>query len=151
MCCQSSVFGQLAWQFGQGWVVSGGARYNSYTDNDSRTLNAGLERYFGSFRAFYALYNGKPQGSSSASAQRLGLDYYYCGERCRVGAALVWGREVENVGPPTGLITSDVRAFALYGRHWFTPAWALTWDASTHEQGDLYRRTGLRLGLRHRF
>ena len=148
---ESSVYAGLSWQFGSGWVVSGGGRYNTYTDNDARVLNASLERYFGSFRAFYALFNGKPQGASSASAQRVGMDFFYCGERCRIGAGATWGREVEYVGPPTGIITSDVRAFGLYGRHWFTPEWAVTWDLGTHEQGDLYRRTGARLGLRHHF
>jgi YaiO family outer membrane protein len=148
---QSAIFGQLSWQFAQGWVASGGARYNSYTDNDARTLNLGLERYFSSYRAFYALYNGKPQGGPSASAQRLGLELLYCGERCRAGAAVTWGREVEYVGPPTGIITSDVRAFGVFGRHWLAPSWAMTWDLGTHEQGDLYRRTGVRLGLRHHF
>jgi YaiO family outer membrane protein len=148
---RSSLFAQLSWQFGQGWVASGGARYNSYTDNDARTLNLSLERYFGAYRAFYAVYNGKPQGAPSASAQRLGVDYFYCGERCRIGTGITWGREVEYLGPPTGIITSDVRAFSVYGRHWFTPAWALTWDVGSHEQGDLYRRSGVRLGLRHHF
>jgi YaiO family outer membrane protein len=148
---ESSLFAQLSWQFGGGWVASGGARYNSYTDSDARTLSLGLERYFGSYRAFYTLYNGKPQGAASASAQRLGLDFFYCGERCRIGAAVTWGREVEYVGPPIGIITSDVRALGLFGRHWFTPAWAATWDVGTHEQGDLYRRSGIRLGLRHHF
>jgi len=111
----------------------------------------GVERYFGSYRAAYTLYNGKPEGESSASSHRLAFDYYYHGERSRIGVAVTWGREVEYVGPPTGIIVSDVRAFALLGRHWLTPSWALTWDLGTHEQGDLYRRTGGRLGLRHRF
>jgi len=147
---ENSLFGAAAWELSKGWVASGGVRYNQYTDNDSRVLNAGLERYFGSFRAFYAIYNGKPQGAPSASAQRLGMDYYY-GEKNRLGAGVTWGREVEYVGPPTGIITSDVRAVSIYGRHWLTPAWAVSWEALRHQQGDLYTRTGVRLGLRHLF
>ena len=147
---ENSLFGAASWELSKGWVASGGLRYNQYTDNDSRVLNAGLERYFGSFRAFYAIFNGKPQGAPSASAQRLGLDYYY-GEKSRVGAGVTWGREVEYVGPPTGIITSDVRAISIYGRHWLTPAWAVSWEALRHQQGDLYTRTGVRLGLRHHF
>jgi len=146
----TSLFAALSWQPVQGWLVSGGWRRNEYATTESRVLSAGLERYFGSYRAFYALHNGKPQDAPSASAQRFGIDYYY-GERSRVGAGLTWGREVENVGPPTGLITSDVRAIGVYGRHWMTSAWALTWELGTHEQGELYRRTGGRLGLRRQF
>lgn len=147
---ENAAFGGVSWEVSRGWVASGGLRYNQYTDNDSRVLSAGLERYFGSYRAFYAVYNGKPQGAPSASAQRAGVDYYY-GGKSRIGAGITWGREVESVGPPTGIITSDVRALSVYGRHWFTPTWALSWEALRHEQGDLYTRTGVKLGLRHLF
>lgn len=148
---EGSVLGHLSWAAGSGWVVSGGARFSKYTDSDTRVLMASVERYFGSYRAAYTLYNGKPEDEGSASSHRAAFDYYYDGERSRVGAAVTWGREVEYVGPPTGIIVSAVRALALLGRHWLTPAWALTWELGTHEQGDLYRRTGGRLGLRHRF
>jgi YaiO family outer membrane protein len=147
---ENAGFAAASWELSKGWVASGGLRYSQYTDNDARVLNAGLERYFGNYRAFYGIYNGKPQGAPSASAQRLGLDYYY-GEKSRMGAGITWGREVEYVGPPTGIITSDVRAVSVYGRHWFTPFWALSWEALRQEQGTLYTRTGIRLGLRHLF
>ena len=148
---EASVLGQLSWVAGSGWVVSGGLRLNEYTLNGTRVAMGGVERYFGSYRAAYTLYNGKPEGESSASSHRLSFDYYYYGERSRIGVAVAWGREIEYVGPPTGIIASDVQAFSLLGRHWLTSSWALTWDLGTHEQGDLYRRTGGRLGLRHRF
>ena len=67
-----------------------------------------------------------------------------------MGLSVTFGREVENI-VPNGIVTSDVRAFGIYGRHWFAPAWAVTWELGTHEQGDFYRRTGGRLGLRHDF
>jgi YaiO family outer membrane protein len=147
---QWSLLGQLSWRAGAGWVASGGWRHNEYSASGARVAIAGLERYFGPYRAAYTLYNGKPEGAGSGSAHRVALDYYY-GERSRIGAAATFGREVENVGEPTGIITSEVRAFALLGRHWLTAAWALTWELGTHEQGELYRRTGARLGLRHGF
>ena len=145
-----SLLGQLSWRAGAGWVASGGWRHNEYTSASARVLIAGLERYFGRYRAGYTLYNGKPEGAGSGSAHRLGFDYYY-GEHSRVGAAATFGREVENVGGSSGIIASDVRAFAVLGRHWLTAAWAVTWELGTHEQGELYRRTGARLGVRHRF
>ena len=147
---ENAAFAGAAWELSKGWVASGGLRYSSYTDNDARVLSATLERYFGNYRLFYGVFNGKPQSAPSASAQRLGADYYY-GERSRIGAGITWGREVEYVGPPTGIITTDVRAISVYGRHWFTPVWAVSWEALRQEQGDLYTRTGIRLGLRHHF
>jgi len=148
---EHSEFVQAYYAAGAGWVLNAGARFSSYTDSDARVLTAGVERYFGHYRAGYTYYNGKPEEAGSASSHRLSFDYYYFEERSRVGVAVSWGREVENVGPPTGIVTSDVRSISIVGRHWLTPDWAIAWEIGTHEQGDLYRRTGGRLGLRHRF
>lgn len=148
---KSSAFGQLAFQLADGWVASGGLRHTEYTATSTRLVTATLERYFKGYRAFYTVYNGKPDDIGSATAHRIGLDRFYFGERSRTGFAITRGREVENVGPPIGIITSHVLAFAVLGRHWLSPDWAFTWELGTHEQGDLYRRTGARLGLRHRF
>jgi YaiO family outer membrane protein len=148
---ENSLYGQLAWAAPEGWVFSGAARRSEYTTSTVNLLIGGVERYWGAWRAGYTIYNGRPEGSGSATSQRLALDHYYNGERSRVGVSGAWGREVENQGPPTGIITSDIWNFSLLGRHWLSDAWALSWDAWTQRQGDLYRRTGLRLGLRHRF
>lgn len=146
----SSIYAQLAWASGSGWVLSAGARHVEYTRSDANVLVAGVERYWGSFRAAYTLYNGRPEGAGSATAHRATFDYYY-GEHSRVGVGVTGGREVENVGPPAGVVTTDVRNAGVFGRHWLTPAWALTYDLVAHRQGELYRRGGVRLGLRHRF
>jgi len=148
---ENSFFGQLYWVAGDGWVLNAGARLSEYTGPDARVLTAGVEKHFGRYRAAYTYYNGKPENAESASSNRVAFDYYYFEERSRVGIAISWGREVENVGPPTGIIVSDVRSVFVVGRHWFTPDWALAWEIGTHQQGDLYRRTGGRLGLRYRF
>ena len=63
-------------------------------------LIGNVERYWGRWRAGYTLYNGRPEGSGSATSHRVSLDRYYDGERSRVGVSGAWGREVENQGPP---------------------------------------------------
>ena len=147
---KGSLFGELALGLGAGWVVSGGVRKSEYAASGTRIITASLERYFSRYRAFYTLSNGKPEDTASASSHRIGLDYYYADERSRAGVSATWGREVENI-PPAGIVTSDVRALNVYGRHWIAPQWAVTWELGTHEQGDFYRRTGGRLGLRRSF
>ena len=84
---ENALFAAGSWELSKGWVASGGVRYNEYTDNDARVLSAGIERYFGAYRAFYALYNGKPQGAPSASAQRLGLAEHLESPRIRAPRA----------------------------------------------------------------
>ena len=147
---KSSVLGELAYRIGGGWGASFGLRHTEYTATTTNLLVGTLERYWSSFRAAYTAYNNHPEGAGSATAHRLVFDYYYS-EKSRVGIGVTRGREVENVGPPIGVTTTDVRGANVYGRHWFAPTWALTWEALTHEQGELYRRQGLRLGLRHQF
>jgi YaiO family outer membrane protein len=43
------------------------------------------------------------------------------------------------------------RNVSLYGVHWRNAAWGLSWEAGWYEQGDLYDRVRIRLGLEHRF
>src|SRR5262245_29094081 len=78
---ESSVFGQLFREAGGGWVFNGGARFNTYTGSDARTLSAGVERYIGHYRVAYTYYNGKPEDASAASSHRVGFDYYYFEDR----------------------------------------------------------------------
>lgn len=145
-----SLFGQLSKQLPGGWGISAGLRHSEYTASRVDVLVLGAERYWGSFRAGYDLYAGRPEGAATGIAHRFSLNYYY-GELSTVGIAATAGREIENVGPPFGISATEVRNLSLTGRHWMTPGWALSWDLVLHEQGSLYRRQGLRLGLRHRF
>lgn len=145
-----SVYGELQKKLADGWGVGFGVRHNEYSLSGSSVLSAFAERYWGNFRGAYTLYSGRPEGASSAASHRLQINYYYA-DRSSVGLSYTNGREVENVGPPTGVLTSDVQSWTLSGQHWLAPAWALTYDVVNHEQGSLYRRQGLRLGIRHSF
>lgn len=133
-----------------GLVAGVGFRHNEYTLSAANVRTFQLERYWGDFRGAYTLYSGKPEGGGSAPAHRFQFGYYY-GDANSLGLAFTTGREVENIGPPKGLLATDVRSWSLAGRHWFARDWAMTYEALTHRQGDLYRREGLRLGLRYRF
>lgn len=147
---KNSVYGQLQKSLPGGWGLGVGLRHNEYTLTASNVVSLLAERYWGNFRGAYTLYSGKPEGGSSGSSHRVQLSYYYA-DRSSVGISYSDGREVENVGPPRGVLASDVRNWTLSGQHWLTPAWALTYDLVNHEQGNLYRRQGLRLGIRHSF
>ena len=145
-----SLGAQLQKSFSGGWIASAGLRHNEYTLTGSDVRTFSLERYFGDFRGAYTLFSGKPEGGGSAAAHRFQFNYYY-GDVSNVGLSHTTGREVENVGAPAGLRTTDVRNTTLSGRHWFARDWAATYELLTHRQGDVYRREGLRLGLRYRF
>jgi YaiO family outer membrane protein len=145
-----SVFGQLSKSLGSGWGANLGLRHTEYNLVGVNLLVAGVERYWGPFRGAYTLYAGRPEGATTGVAHRLQLNYYY-DERSTIGVAATAGREIENVGPPAGILSTDVRNLTVTGRHWMTPDWGLSWDLLAHEQGNLYRRQGFRIGIRHRF
>jgi YaiO family outer membrane protein len=145
-----TAYGQLHRNLGSGWGAAAGYRHTEYTASGVGIASVLLERYWAGWRAAYSLYSGRPEGASSAPSHRFQLEAHY-GDRDRVGLSYTTGRESENVGPPRGLITSDVRELMLYGQHWLTRDWAVTYELLTHEQGDLYRRRGGRLGLRRAF
>ncbi len=147
---QGSVYGFLQKSFKGGWGLGLGLRHSEYTSTASNVASVLAERYWGNFRGAYTLYSGRPEGASSASSHRLQLSYYY-DDRSNVGMSYTNGREVENVGPPRGVVATDVQSWSVSGQHWFTPSWAMTYDLIQHEQGTLYRRQGLQLGLRRSF
>jgi YaiO family outer membrane protein len=144
-----SLLLQLGRQLGGGWGVYGGFRRSAYTQASADLRLFTLERYIGAGRFAYTFYSGKPEGRGSAPSHRLQWSHYF-NDRDYVGISVGGGREVENVAP-AGLLTSKVRSAYLTGRWWFAPDWALTGEVGVHEQGSLYRRHGIRLGLRHQF
>lgn len=134
---------------GQGWGAEVGGRRSAYAIGNAALVRLGVERYVGQERFAYTLFNGGPQGKSSASSHRLQWSHFY-GDQDFVGVAVFRGKEVENVGESV-LSTWQVSGVALNGRHDLSPRWSVIWDAVSVRQGDLYRRTGAQLGLRYRF
>ncbi len=145
-----SVYGQVQKMLPGGWGIGLGLRHNEYSLIGTNVASLEAERYWGNFRGAYTLYSGRPEGASSASSHRFQLAYYYA-DRSSVSLSYSTGREVEYIGPVRGVISTDVENWTVSGRHWLTPAWALTYDLVRHEQGSLYRRQGLRLGVRYSF
>jgi YaiO family outer membrane protein len=146
-----AAYGELHYAFGRGWGVKAGLRHSEFTAAGVDVRVLGAERYFGAWRAAYTLYSGRPERAGNwEEAHQARLDRYY-GERSSIGVAFTTGREAENVGPPLGIVVSPVDNLTLIGRHWLTRAWALSYELLAHEQGDLYRRRGLRLGARYGF
>lgn len=137
---------------GAGWLASAGVRAASYQGDLAETTplfaSAGLERYWGRRRAAATTTAVAIEGHWSGSA-RLALDLFY-GAGGRVGASLGGGREIESLGQGR-LLRMNVLGAAIAGAHPLRGGWAATWELSATRQGDLYTRTGGRLGLRRRF
>jgi YaiO family outer membrane protein len=137
---------------GAGWNASAGVRTARYESDVARSTpifaTAGVERYWGRWRAAATGTAAGLDGTWSGGG-RLALDLFY-GEDGRVGVSVAAGRELESLGEGI-LLRTDVLAAALAGAHPLGAGWAVTWELSAQRQGELYTRTGGRLGLRRRF
>ena len=146
-----SAAAELHCAVGAGFGISLGvkqSRYQNQAGAASPTLGTlGVEYYWGSQRLGWTGYLAALASEWSAS-QRLAWDVYY-GERSRIGVGVAAGRQLESTGGPR-LLSSDVLAAAVGGRHEIGRDWAVTWEAGIQRQGDLYTRTGARIGLRRR-
>lgn len=134
---------------GGGWVTAAGLRAARYQGAVGRSTplfpSAGLERYWGPWRAAATATAVVLDGSWSGTG-RLALDLYY-GDGGRAGVLAAAGRELESLGGGR-LLRTDVIGAAVLGAHPIGGRWAVTWEVSVQRQGELYTRTGGRLGLR---
>lgn len=129
--------------FGAGWKRSHyrDADVNLWTgviDLEGRHAYAGYTAYYGE------LLGG---GSGLSHAVELGLLY---GERGRLGVGYVTGDEANRVAADQVLVT-DITTRIITGQHWMGEHWGVLYGAEWHEQGTLYEREGVRIGLVHRF
>ncbi len=126
------------------------ARHASFSTVDVESLAATIEQYADWIRVAYSLNAAKPSGIDDPSlghTLRVARDY---GRDSHVTLALGYGEEAETVAPGVVQVT-DVRNVSLNGLHWRSAAWGFSWEAGWYEQGDLYDRIRVRLGLEHRF
>lgn len=122
------------------------ARYAA-TQNDTWSVTA--EQYVERFRLAYTLYHGDPADAQETYSHVMRLDWSYS-DSGWAGVQYVTGEESESDGAG-GLLVTKVEGAALLGRHALTPEWSLLWALTWHDQGDLYRRAGLDVGLARRF
>lgn len=143
---------QMEAALSQGWGFHLGIRHTRYENGgvtDINRANLTLERYAGNLRAAYTFYSNQITGGGSPTSHALQLGYYY-GERNSLGVTIASGSEVMNQ-PPAPPAYYDVRSVVLSGRYWFAPQWALTHEIGLFEQGDLYTRKGVQIGIRRLF
>jgi len=131
-----------------GYLGAVNVRRTEYETTRVDRLALSVERYWNAWRAGYTLNVTDVANAGTPIGHDLALDYYYQG-LSYAGLRLTVGEE--EAVEEQQLITSDVRAISLQGRHWFDSRWALSWEIGHHQQGSYYDRQWLQLGLRHAF
>jgi len=125
------------------------ARHSSYATTDVDSLAATIEQYAAQFRIAYTLTAARPTGVNTSFGHSLRIAHDY-GDASHVTLALGFGEEAEAVAPGVVQVT-QVRSIGVNGVHWRNPGWGFSWEAGWYEQGDLYDRLRIGLGLEHRF
>jgi YaiO family outer membrane protein len=131
-----------------GWVLNLGYRRRNYDTAIVDSYIATTERYFGNFRAAYALSLSHLHGATDSAGHTLTINWYQTEHRS-FGLSINSGEEAEAIGAGQVLIT-DVRGINLTGRHTLSDRVGLNWWFGIHEQGDFYRRqyAGLAVSFR---
>jgi YaiO family outer membrane protein len=132
------------------WGVGFRFRHASYQSSDVDTLSGSVDKYLDRYSVGYSLNAAKTSGIDDASFGHLVRVAREYGQASRAALLVGFGEEAETVAP--GLVqVTDTRSIAVAGLHWTNTAWGIAWEAGWYEQGDLYDRIRIRIGLEHRF
>jgi YaiO family outer membrane protein len=126
------------------------ARHASYSAVNVDSLAGTIEQYLEMFRVSYTLNVAKTSDIDDPSFAHLIRASHDYGRDSYVTLALGFGEEAETVAPGVVQVT-DTNVVSLNGLHWRSAAWGISWEAGWYEQGNLYDRVRVRLGLEHRF
>jgi len=141
-----------------GQYASGGGLFEGvtvrHTEFNTQSVNAALvsvEGYWKQFRGYYALTAARLNGTGTDVEHTFAFGIYYGSSGTdNTTVTYVVGREVENDGAPT-LLVSHVNDWLLSGRQRVGNRTALHYGFGVAVQGASYTRTEGFLGLDYRF
>ena len=172
---ERSVLGQLGTQFGNGWGLQAGIRHSELGvplpdaagDRGGLGLTAlppvgvgpnvgadlgivTFERFWDRYRGAYTVSSGRADGGALATSHRLQFSYFYS-ERNSVGLSYTTGRNFDTTVPLYGMTPMESSNVGVVGEHWFSPTWAINYNALLEDRGVAGLKPEIRVGLRLRF
>jgi hypothetical protein len=171
---ERSVMGQLGTQLGNGWGMQAGIRHSDLgvaaPEANKPGLGLGLtslpapataglgadlgmltfERFWDRYRGAYTVSSGRAEHGAIATSHRVQLNYFYAA-RSSVGLSYTLGRSFETSLPLNSMTPVETANVGVVGEHWFTPSWAINYNALIEDRGSEGLKPEIRLGLRLRF
>jgi len=174
---ERSVMGQLGTQFGNGWGMQAGIRRSELSvappvEGRTPTLGLGLtslppqgngpnvgadlgmltfERFWDRYRGAYTVSSGRADGGATATSHRVQINYFYA-SRSSVGLSYTIGRSFDTTSALNAAMTPvETSNVGVVGEHWFSPSWALNYNALIEDRGIEGLKPEIRVGLRLRF
>jgi len=143
----TGFYGRVLRTLGDGWNAAAAFRHRRYESTRVSTWSAEAERYFGDYRAAYALNASRLHGAATSLSHVVSLGWYPR-EGLSFGLVAATGEEAEVIAPGR-ILETDVDSLTVTGRHALTPRITLDWWLGTHAQGDIYRRRYAGLAVRY--
>jgi len=173
---ERSVMGQLGTQFGNGWGMQAGVRHSELgvavpeagsppaaglgltalpAPGMGASVGADLgivtfERFWDRYRGAYTVSSGRMEGGATATSHRVQVNYFYAA-RSSVGLSYTTGRSFDMTATLGGMTPVESSNVGVVGEHWFTPSWAINYNALLEDRGVEGLKPELRVGLRLRF
>jgi hypothetical protein len=172
---ERSVLGQLGTQFGNGWGLQAGIRHSEIVAplpdaagargglgltalppmslGQTTTADLGMltfERFWDRYRGAYTVSSGRADGGAVATSHRLQFSYFYS-TRSSVGLSYTTGRFFDTAIPLYGMTPTESSNVGVTGEHWFSPSWAINYNALLEDRGVEGLKPEIRVGLRLRF
>lgn len=144
---ETGFYGRAIRTLGDGWNAAAALRHRRYETTTVSIWSAEAERYFGDYRAAYALNVSRLHGATTSLSHVVSLGWYPR-EGLSLGLVAATGEEAEVIAPGQ-ILETDVDSLTLTGRHALTPRITLDWWLGTHAQGDIYRRRYAGLAVRY--
>lgn len=134
---------------GHDWGATLGGRISEFSIGRTAVLRAGIERYFGKEYLSYTLFSGGPEGHLPSSVHRLQW-VHYARNHSSLSVAFLHGQESENIGSNL-FSTNQVRGWVIGAFRPLSATWGMRIEANNIQQGNLYTRSGVSVGIQHHF
>ena len=120
-------------------------------DATVQIANAGIEKYWKSFRFVYNASIAGAKGSGASFSNRFQVDKYYGKYSSFIGGDVSLGNEIQTIFTASSVLKSNVQSVGFGGKHWVNSRFGINWKASFNRQGEFYSRGGTSFGVIFRF
>jgi YaiO family outer membrane protein len=131
-----------------GWDLHANVQRRIYNTLNTNAFGAGIDKYIGDWRYAAAITYARSNLGPVGTTTKFQIDREL-GDRAKISAIASFGDELDPARP--GAQAYKVSSFVVFGIIPVLPNWAVRGELGTHRLGDLYRRTGGRLGVEYQF
>jgi YaiO family outer membrane protein len=144
-----ALYGRVDFEVAKGFLLGAAYKRSQYLLPTVEIATFAVQKYWSNFRAGFTINASSVERNHPVYSRTAELDYYY-GERSFVGISGASGSEAEFVNA-NRIVNRHTRSAVLRGRHWVDEDTALEYALNRSDVGDIFRRYGIRLGIRWRY